>query len=219
MSNVVTIGLVAEGPTDIRFLKPLIKRTFEEIAFECKGSIEVYDPQDFLVKKNKFVDEILEAAQTAEKSGIMVLCVHTDADDKTDEKVFKNKIDPAFLKVEQSSIPLCKNLVAIVPIQMIEAWMLADREKFKEEMGTDKSDEGLRINKKPESIADPKKMIEEVISRVFEDKPRRSRITRSELYSPLGAKADLKELSKLSSYQKFKQAVREAFKKLNYLDE
>ncbi|MCO6491039.1 MAG: hypothetical protein J5I98_21660 [Phaeodactylibacter sp.] len=44
MSNIVTIGFVTEGTTDVRFLENIIKRAFEEIAFDCSGEIEVYDP-------------------------------------------------------------------------------------------------------------------------------------------------------------------------------
>ena len=161
-----------------------------------------------------------KCARQAEKNGIMVLCVHTDADSKTDENTFDNKINPAFTAIGDLSYrSLCNNLVAIVPVQMTEAWMLADRKLLKEEVGTSKSDMELGIDKEPEDYSNPKHIIENAIRKARQDLTRRRRrnLTISELYSPIGQKVALKSLEKLPSFQKFKKAVRGAFVKLNYL--
>lgn len=39
------IGLYTEGTTDIRFFKSVVKRTFDEISFECFNQIEILDIQ------------------------------------------------------------------------------------------------------------------------------------------------------------------------------
>ena len=49
-------------------------------------------------------------------------------------------------------------------------------------------------------------------------KRRRKSLKIAELYSPIGQKVALNELEKLESYQKFKKAIRSAFRKLNYLN-
>ena len=102
---------------------------------------------------------------------------------------------------------------------MTEAWMLADKELLKSELGTLKNDEELGINKKPETFADPKKVIEESIQIVRQEvsKRRRYQLKIDDLYQPLGQKINLQKLDTLSSYSKFKEAVRETFRKLNYL--
>ena len=114
---------------------------------------------------------------------------------------------------------LCKNLIAIVPVQMTESWMLSDKELLKSEIGTDKSDEELGIDKAPELYKDPKQVIMAAIVMARRNMPKRRRkdLKIRELYSPLGQKVVMKALEKLGSYQKFKQAIIEAFKKLNYL--
>ena len=52
MTNILTIGIISEGVTDERFLPNIIRKTFEELAFECNGEIEVYEPESF--KLNTF---------------------------------------------------------------------------------------------------------------------------------------------------------------------
>src|ERR1700744_2992950 len=97
MSNILTIGYTTEGSTDNRFLSGIIKRTFEEAAFECEGMIEVYDPICFeSPKKDTFVENVLTISEKAFHSGINVLCIHVDADSDSDAHVMNYKITPSF---------------------------------------------------------------------------------------------------------------------------
>ena len=148
MSKQIIIGFTTEGTTDVRFLESVIQRSFEDVAFECSGQVEVL-PVQYIEKENgDFVEVVKYYAQQAEERGIMVLCVHADADDTTDTNTFNYKINPAFIAVnDMQEEPLCKNLVAIVPVQMTEAWMLSDKELLKAEIGTSKSDEELGIDR------------------------------------------------------------------------
>jgi hypothetical protein len=218
--NILIIGFTSEGSTDVRFLESIIRRTFEAVACECEGDIQIYDVQHLPTEGNTFTDEVLRAAQKAENNGVMVLCVHADADDDIDANVQKNKIKPAFEAVAMQNERLCKNLVAIIPVRMTEAWMLADKELLKQEIGTHKSDSELGLARRAETIADPKAAIENAIRITFEDSTRRKRnrsLDISELYLPMGQKLSLEKLALLPSYVKFRNAVREAFVKLNYL--
>lgn len=220
MSNILTIAYVTEGKTDQRFLENIIRKTFEDVAFECEGEIEVYDPIYLKSKKlQKFVDDIVSSAKEALLRGINVLCVHVDADDVDDKSVRENKLNPGLRAImELSSEDACKILVTIIPIQMSESWMLADKELFKSEIGTDKSNHELGIDKNPESIADPKSLIIKALDIAQAHLPkRRSRIEIAELYQPIGQKISIQKLSSLRSYQSFREEVRNAFKELNYL--
>jgi len=220
MSNIIIIGFATEGSTDVRFLESVIRRTFEDVAFECNSLPEIHSVQHISTKKEEFVKEILQAAEEASNIGVMVLCVHTDADDSSDESVYNNKIIPAFEVVEKTEGIICKNLVAVVPVYMTEAWMLADVDLLKEEIGTNKSLNDLGLNRTAQSISDPKKVIKDAIQIAFADQTQRKRkrsIEISELYLPIGQRIPLRKLEELSSYQKFKDGVREAYRKLNYL--
>ncbi len=220
MSKQVIIGFTTEGPTDIQFLESIIQRSFEDVAFECDGQVEILPVQCIEKQVGDFVEAVKSYAQKAEKRGIMVLCVHADADDTTDTTTFNYKINPAFTAVgDVQGEHLCKNLVAIVPVQMTEAWMLSDKELLKAEIGTKRSNEDLDLDRSPEVYAAPKQAIENAIRIARQDLTRRRRrdLTIAKLYSPIGQQISLNTLEKLPSYQKFKEAVRGAFRKLNYL--
>jgi len=213
------IGMITEGKTDVRFLESVIKRTFELVAFECTGDIEILDIQKIRVQKSTFIEEVMEAATKGwENYGISTLCVHTDADSINDDFIFQNKIIPAFEAIENSKEEICRVLVPVVPVQMTEAWMLADTVLFKEEIGTEKSDNELGIHHSPENIANPKQAIKDAIRIALEHLPRRRRkLNIAELYLPIGQKINLQQLENIPSYFKFKQSVRNALRVLNLL--
>jgi hypothetical protein len=211
---------MTEEPTDTRFLELIIQRTFEDIAFECRGTIDVLPVQHISVPKSTFSDEVLNAAKKAFDMGLMVLCVHADADSETDIVAFKNKIRPAFRAAQNNLKANCQLLVAIVPVQMTEAWLLADKDTMKQEIGTVKTDHELGLLRDPESIPDPKKVIENaiLIANQYSKRRRRYQVSLSELYTPIGQKVSLEKLSLLGSFRKFKESVRTVYQQLAFLD-
>lgn len=220
MSNILLIGYTTEGTTDKRFLEAIITKTFEEIAFDCNNQIEVYAPLYInFAKGNNFVESCSLTAQSAFERGVSVLCIHSDADAKTDTETFIFKINPAFEAIQgQQEENICKNLVPIVPVTMSESWMLADKDLFKEEINTNLSNTDLGIQSNPENIADPKEAIENALRISQENQTKRKqKITISDLYQPIGQQLSIEKLDKLPSFKKFFNTVRSAFEKLNYL--
>jgi len=219
MTKQVIIGFAAEGPTDVRFLRSIIQRTFEDVAFECEGAVEVLPVQYLNHEPGDFVEATFVYAEKAIERGIMVLCIHTDADAAHDDNAFHHKIKPAFDYIRRSDTELCKNLVAVVPVRMTEAWMLADPDVLKNEIGTSEDNDVLCIDKPPESYADPKQVITQAIHLAYADLPakRRRKLGIAELYLSLGQKLGFEALERLGSYRKFKAAVRKAYRQLNYL--
>lgn len=220
MTPQLIIGFVTEGSTDYRFLESIIQRTSEAVAFDADGQIEIL-PVLYLEKRSgDFNSQIEQHAHKAFELGISVLCIHTDADSETDTDAFAFKITPSFVALNANpNKKLCKNLVPIVPIQMIEAWMLADKELLKSEIGTQKSDFELGIHKTPESITDPKQVIQEAIriGRQELTKKRRRDLSIADLYQIIGSTVNIEKLNTLPSFRKSKEAVRNALKELNYL--
>jgi len=219
-SNKISIAYATEGTTDKCFLESVIKRTFEEVALECIQELEIVDPIHISKFAGSIEEKALHYARQAIDNGATILCFHVDADDRTDAKAFNERINPAFDAIRRAKIEVCINLVAIVPVQMTEAWMLADKELLKHQLYTKKNDEELGINKNPEDFSDPKNIIESAIriAREHLTKRRRRKLTISELYQPIGQTIKLNKLDTLPSYQKFKESVRDVFKQLNYLD-
>lgn len=222
MSNFILAGLFTEGATDNRFLSSVVERTLEDIAFDCTGDIETKVEIITINKTNlNFNEQVLEASRIAlDKFGILLIFVHTDSDNFNDEIIFQSKILPAqeLLSAQDESV-FCKNMVAIVPIKMTESWMIADKELLKSEIGIDKTDAELGIHSNPESIANPKTLIEQIIRISKEDITKRKRnkgLNISDLYQIIGQKIELSELEKLSSYAKFKEALIHKLKELNF---
>jgi hypothetical protein len=216
----VMIGLLTEGTTDSRFLASLVRRTFEHIAFECWGDVEILDLVILRGKKDKFVEEVMAASVTGlEEHGITVLCVHADADSDTDHTVYSHKIEPAKKALNDSARPRCTNLVPIVPVHMQEAWLLADIALLKKQIGTGMHDAELGIDKKPESIPDPKQIIEEAIRIARQEltKRRRHDLQIGDLYQLIGQSISLMALQDLPSYKKFEEHVRCALRELKLL--
>lgn len=222
MSNFILAGLFTEGTTDIRFMSSVVERTLEQVAFDCSGDIETM-VQIISIDKTglSFVEQVLEASKIAfEEFGILILFVHTDADSESDDSIFETKIKPAqnelFCQDEDTH---CKDMIAIVPIQMTESWMIADKQLLKSEIGINKTDSVLGINLSPERLSDPKTLIEEIIRLSKADETRRKRrkgLTISDLYQIIGQKIEISELEKLPSYVKFKTSLIEKLKELNF---
>lgn len=213
----IIIALATEGSSDHRFLPNIIKRTFERVALDGQQEIEIFDPICLpQISGENIREKAKQYAIQAVEKGAMVLCFHADADDKTDENAFKERIDPAFNAIKSDERDLCKNLVAIVPIQMTEAWILADKELLKKELCTNKSDSELAIDKEPESFSNPKETIKNAINKAREGMTKRDRnkLKIDDLYLPLGTKIPLSKLESLSSYKKFEKSVRDIFPQL-----
>lgn len=214
-------GLVAEGTTDYRFLKPIVEKTIINVAFECKGQIDIYVYD--ISKKNKgdsFIEAVMSASQkgTAE-FGISALIVHSDADAKEAKETYKSKINPATQKLAQTDNSFCKHLIALVPIQETEAWLLADKVLFKKVINTRKNDVELNIDGNPESFASPKERVEEAIRIGRENLPKKQRnqFGIEDLYSLVGDSMDIENLKQLKSYQDFERNVRNTFIELNLI--
>lgn len=224
MSKLIFAGLFTEGTTDIRFLESVVKRTLTDLAFECTGDIELSLHIISISKTGLTFSEQVERAAVKgyREFGISLLCVHTDADDRTDQAVLQYKIAPAqALLSEANEHVSCKLLTPIVPVQMTEAWMLADADLLRREIGTELSANDLGLYRDPETIADPKSVIVEAIRIAYssQSKRRRHDLTIGELYLPIGRKLDLDKLEKLPSFSKFKDLLRQSLRQLNLLHE
>jgi hypothetical protein len=208
MSEILTIALHAEGTTDYKFFKPIIRRTIEDIILNSECDIEIYPIMDiFKETGNTYCDEIINASKKAFDAGMKCLILHCDADNSTIDDVMQNKISPACTTINnhQDKDIMCDKLIPLIPIYMTEAWMLADIELLKSEICASKfSNSELGFIRKAQNYADPKHVIKMAISTAQQKTTKHRRtFDISELYSPLGQKIDLNLLKNLTSYQKF----------------
>lgn len=210
------VGLIAEGNTDVRFLKTVVYKSVLDISWECDNEVEVFDIRDVDASGNTFVNKMLDGAYKASTVlGISMICIHADSDHKTAETVIKNKFEPLFQELEKvNDTDYCKHIVPTIPIQMIESWMLADKELLKSLINAqDLRDIDLGLERAPESYADPKVAIEKAIRVAMERQPKKKRdqIQISDLYELLGTRLSLEKLRVLPSFCHFEGEVRRVF--------
>ena len=202
-------------------MQSVVERTFIDVAFECENDLEPYVKCLTVEKVRLSFNEYVEKASRRgmEEMGMDILCVHTDADSKDTKRAYAEKINPAKEFLSDKKGEICKSLIPIVSVRMVEAWMLADKELLKEEMGTRMSDEELGINRMPELYLDPKATIIQAIGKSNRTTTRRHRkdLDISELYASIGARLELEKLHLLPSYRQFVDEVREAYRQLGLL--
>ena len=219
MRNVLQIGYTTEGSTDLRFLGNIIQKTFENIALECISEIEVYQPEYLKKEGIGFIDQIVKLAEKF--SYFHVICVHCDADSPSIENRMQHNINPAINEIKNTEGDLCKILVAVIPVQMTEAWMMADFDLLKEKMSTNKSNNELELPIRTnliENLANPKECIINALKIAQISQPRRrKKLTISNLYSPISQELAIEKLRILPSFKKFEENVRNAMRQLNYL--
>lgn len=221
------IGFAAEGSTDGRFLTQIIKKAVEYIVnYESKGNIDVFDIDILHPKKNNvsFPEYAIEAVKEAIENGKQILILHSDSDKDTYDQRMEHKFIPAKEAMSTNTDEEIREyrdyLVPIIPVRMIEAWMLADKSLFKEQLGTTVSDDVLGLTSLPEEMADPKRKINEAIRIAREHSTHKKQLNVediSELYEIMGAKLERQNLLRQSSYCKFEDEIRKALRALGYL--
>jgi hypothetical protein len=166
--RVLVLGLYAEGSTDERFLSPVIRRTTEELLAKYDGGSSWDEALIMPIKlsskqRANRAQSILTAAGKAQ--GCHILIVHADADGPTHKKALAERFTPGFMLVKQADENVCQDLLPIIPVQEIEAWLLADKETLLKELRTSQSANTIGIPplQRIESTARPKEQLDRII--------------------------------------------------------
>lgn len=217
----IFVGLMAEGRTDFRFLVPVIEKVLTEIAYECKGQIDIDVRVIDCDKGNNFIEFVSNASKKGHiEYGVTMLIIHTDADDINADTAYKYKINPALsFLLKQSDETHCKNVAALVPVRETESWMLADKNLLIKQIGTTKNEAELIIDGHPEGFKDPKQRIEEAIRIGRTELPKKLKhsLQISDLYSFLGQSIRIDNLRAFYSFVDFEKNVRRVLVELNFL--
>ena len=219
-SKQLFVGLISEGTTDTRFLYSVIDRTINELIFRFGDSVEIYIEELKKDSGKSFVEQVIDANINYQKENyINLLLVHSDADNQDDSIVQKNKFNPLFEKLEIHPELFCKEIVPIIPVYMIEAWMLADFDLFADEISTTKSKTELKLNGHPESFTDPKNKIKQALNIINNERPkkRRKELQISDLYQIIGQKIEIEKLKSLKSFEKFYNNLTMTLEKLHFI--
>jgi Domain of unknown function (DUF4276) len=223
----ISIAMLVEGNTDVRFLKSIVERTAVEIQskdaraeFEILPINEEYSivrKGDFPTAKNE-IEIVLEASKKFCNYDILV--IHFDADAPSPLEVLNTRFNSIIQALElelSNGTKLCKSLVPIIPVRNIEAWMLADVETLRKVFNIKLSNKNLGLGSKPkqvESYPNPKEKLNEVQNRVNLERPGRRKMQLEDIHSLLGQEINLYVLQNVPSYQSFRELFAKALLKL-----
>lgn len=221
MAHQIYIVLTVEGTTDTRFLEALLEPVFQEMALryveaDVDCSVFVQGRYD---KSEGFAKGVVKACKDAmEQFGATTLAVHTDADRMTYDKRKETNFTDVFETVKTLDPDgYCTIITPVIPVRMMEAWMLADRDLLRREIGTTMTNGQLGIDGDPESFADPKEKIEEAIRRASQNASHKKPVNAVEigdLYSIIGKSVTIDKLEQLESFRRFEDEILTAFKEI-----
>jgi hypothetical protein len=153
-------GIYAEGPSDYRFLRPLLDRHLEAIAAaRFPASYEIADTIgiDARVPRGTRRAERIAAAIADYADLCEIFVIHTDGAGDPEE-ARRTRVDPAIVAARD------RHVVAIgcVPVREIEAWLLTDAQAFKALLGSAGFEPTLPPD--PEKELDPKATLRKILN-------------------------------------------------------
>ena len=161
-------------------------------------------------------ESILYAAR--ETSGYHALIVHSDADDRDYKQTRKELFDPGVALIQQEQADVCRDLIPIIPVRMVEAWMLADPEALQRVLKTTVQVLGLPGKAQlVERDSNPKDTLKFIIQRVYPHQSRYWNRIRGELYGRLAPEMSLDRLRQVASYKQFLDDLTATLKILNLI--
>jgi hypothetical protein len=199
----LSLALYCEGNTDKHFLPKIIERAAEKVILSRTANyVDVLPVTVMDVAKQVRGEDILEAAMLA--YGYDALIVHKDADNRTYEETRIQCFEPGCTLVQESGKEVCKDLVPIIPVREVEAWMIADPDVLYKLLEIKERLQNLRLAKRAvlvESDADPKATLNRVIA--MAESERRRKIIRAPFYESLALEVRLERLDQVPAYRKF----------------
>jgi hypothetical protein len=213
----------AEGPTDYRFLSPLLRRVVDDLCLR-RGSelIEISDvlpldaPPD--CQETERGPRIREAALAA-RGAFSVLFVHSDGAGDA-ERARAHLVAPASEEIAAHFKEGEVGVVAVVPVRETEAWALADGDALRGAFGTTLDDDALGLPGNPrevESIRDPKQALEQAFLRVV-GKPRARRKAAHHLEA-ISVRIRLEQLRRVPAFRRLEEDLGTSLVELGYLSQ
>jgi hypothetical protein len=215
MPTQLVTALFVEGRTDERFLPVLVQRTAEDILIN-RGRVETDVLEPIIVRPQHpwqdHAERMLVLAQ--ENTGYHALIIHNDADYPTIHRALAERFQPGLNRIENAiaqGLNACRIVLPLIPIQMVEAWMMADPLALHQLIGSRLRVEDLELPLHPhqvESIPNPKERLRAAVSIAISDRPRRRRNIDYELsviQEPLARQIRLVELRRVPAFQEFER--------------
>ena len=203
------LALFAEGSTDHKFLRPLLRRVTEDICasraseqVEVSDVLELHSPPEVLQEGR--ANRIAAAAREA-AGAWNLLFIHTDgAGDPFLARHQRTRPASQLIRAELGSSG--GSVVGVVPVRETEAWVMADGEALRQAFGTSLDDGALSIPSHPrlvEHILDPKAALEDAWLAARGGRSGRRRTKAAAFLQGVGERVRLARLRDVPAFQVF----------------
>lgn len=209
-------ALAAEGPSDQRFLKPILRRLIEDLCLQYANDlVSIAEIQEV---KGRGLDIIANL-----KDGLKyfhLLFIHVDGRSNP-EGVRAQQVEPIILELKKQigSDQSRPTVVAVVPVRETEAWALVDGEALRKALGISIDDRGLGIPSRPrevEHIPDPKASLRTVFQNAIGQRRGSRRNVAAEL-GKIGESIELGRLKKVPAFSRLEEDLYRALSQLGYI--
>ncbi len=225
--SMLVMALAVEGPTDERFFQPLLQRTADDLLRQRGiGTTDVLDPivSRFPPDSETHAQGILWLAQ--QFTGYQALVIHMDADAPSVERAMRERYTPGLQLVHAAraaGMDVCRHIIPLIPVRMVESWMLADGLTLCTVIGTDEDAQSLGLPAVPhqvEGIPEPKRVLAEAVRHAFGANRRRQRRANDlpQIHESLGRQIRLDQLRRVPSFVTFETALASAFVELRLIE-
>ena len=217
------LALFAEGPTDYRFLSPLLTRAVAEICLahgQTRLDISDVIPLDTpeLYREDRRSTRIREAARAAWGS-FHLLFVHSDGWNDPD-RVREEQTCPGMREVAELAADDVYEGIAVVPVRETEAWALCDGDALRAAFQTTLADEDLYVPQRArdaERLLDPKATLELAYTNVLGGSGRKRGRTSASFLTLIAETIDLGTLRELPSFKRLHDDMETALKNMHVL--
>jgi hypothetical protein len=173
--DVLMLAFYGEGNSDREFLPPLIQRTSKAILDDyAHRMVELWDIKTMNKKSGSQGKAILGAAQEAGERH--ALLIQNDADARGYWKTREELFEPGNTLVQNFSGWVCQNLIPVIPVREVEAWMLADLEAPGHVLGGTLDPHMFNLSSgiaALEALSDPKRKLNDIVKYVNTNRSRR----------------------------------------------
>ncbi len=211
-------ALYAEGRSDARFLQPLLQRACTQMCLtqghQPVEVSDVIDLQDLPTTRGQPREQRIAAAARDARDAWSVLFIHADAD-SDEQRALAERVQPAraLLEAEWGA-----QSVAVVPVRMTEAWVLADSQAVRSAFGTTRSFQELGLAEAnahgADNLTNPKATLEAAF-RASRGKRRATSV--SPYLGLIGETSSFDQLRRLAAYRRTEAELQVALQTLGFI--